>query len=111
MIHRIPAEFTEAEKIFGGRLTLKQAFFTAAGAFLGFLCLALPVWLPARIFLLCLFAGIGFSLAFVRVKDTELLLFIVRYISYRNRTKDILLIRRDVYGSQNGTSSLSQRTP
>lgn len=92
-MYRIPAEFTEDEKIFGGRYTLKQAVFTVAGVFLGFLCLTIPVFLPVRIFLLLLFIAVGLAFAFLRIRKTELLVFCLRYLKFSRKTKDIILIQ------------------
>lgn len=100
MMHRIPAEFTEDEKIFGGRYTLKQAVFTGAGILLGFLCLTIPIFMPVRIFLVLLFITIGLFFAFLRVRETDLLTFCLRYLQFRKKPKDIILIQgEDTYAS------------
>lgn len=92
MSHKIPAEFESEEKLFGGILTLKQFVFLAAGGTVGAVSVTLPLPLVLRLFLFGLFFSVGAALAFVKVWDMTLPVFLFRLVRYRRRPRKVLFI-------------------
>lgn len=91
-MYRIPAEFVNEEKIFGGKFTLRQFVFSVSGGLLAALVFTLPVFFPIRVFIALIFVAIGLSLSFITVREVDLLTFVLRFIRYKLRPKDTILI-------------------